>query len=122
VLFGFILLEIAFAVALYRRRRWTRILAVINTVLAVAFAAATLTLLARGELVNPALLSFIAEAGGDGFARGQRAAAGQGGVFGILGVLVGFGLVAVSAWDIVDGWLKLRRRASADTAASRGIG
>ncbi|MDR2322934.1 MAG: hypothetical protein LBE60_14965 [Microbacterium sp.] len=109
VLFGFIVLEAAFAIVLYARRRWTTALAVVNTALAVAFAAATLTLLVRGELVNPSLLSFIAEAGGEGFAQGQRASAAQGGVFGILGVLLGFCLVAFPAWDIADGWLKLRR-------------
>lgn len=109
VLFGLIAAEAAFAIVLYARRRWTVGLAVVNTVLAVAFAAATVTLLVRGELINPALLSFITEAGGEGFARGQQASAAQGGVFGILGMLIGFCLVAFPAWDIADGWLKLRR-------------
>ena len=109
VVWGFLVLEAVFAVALFVRGRWTTGLAVVNTVLALAFAAATLTLLIRGELVNPSLITFITEAGGEGFARGERASAAQGGVFGILGVIVGFCLVLFAAWDIADGWLKLRR-------------
>lgn len=109
VLLAFIAAEAVFAVVVYRRGRWTRAFAIVNTVLAVAFAAASLTLLIRGVLVNPGLIEFVTQAGGEGFAKGQEASAGQGGVFGILGAIVGFGLVAFPAWDVVDGWLKLRR-------------
>lgn len=110
VLLAFIAAEVVFAMVLYRRRGWTTPLAVVNTVLAVAFAAASLTLLVRGELVNPAFLDFVADAGGDGFTRGQQASAGQGGAFGIVGAILGFGVLAFSAWDIADGWRTLRRR------------
>ncbi|MGB3733230.1 HAAS signaling domain-containing protein [Microbacterium sp.] len=109
VLLAFIAAEVVFALVLHRRGRWTTGLAVINTVLAVAFAAVTLILLVRGELVNPGLMEFIAAEGGEGFAQGQQASAAQGGVFGILGAILGFCLVVFSAWDIADGWLKLRR-------------
>jgi hypothetical protein len=101
--------EVVFAIALHRRGRWTTGLAVVNTVLAVAFAAVTLILLVRGELVNPGLMEFIATEGGEGFAQGQRASAAQGGAFGIVGAILGFCLVIFPAWDIADGWLKLRR-------------
>ncbi len=113
VLLLFVVAEAVFAIVLYLRRRWSTALAVANTVLAVAFAAASLALLISGALVNPALIGFVTEAGGEGFAQGQLASAGQGGVFGILGVILGFCLVGFPIWDIVDGWLKARRAASA---------
>lgn len=109
VLLLFIVAEAVFVVVLYRRGRGTTALAVVNTVLAVAFAAASITLLINGALVNPELIDFVTETGGEGFAQGQRASAGQGGVFGILGVILGFCLVGFPIWDIADGWLKLRR-------------
>lgn len=105
----FIVAEAVFAVVLYRRGGWTTGFAVVRTVLAVAFAAATLTLLARGEVINPALIDFVTEAGGEGFSKGQQASAAQGGVFGILSALLGFCLIAFPIWEIVDGWLHVRK-------------
>ncbi|ALX66408.1 permease prefix domain 1-containing protein [Microbacterium sp. XT11] len=119
-----IVAEAVFAVMIYRRRGWTIAAAVVNTVLAVAFLAWALVLLVTGELINPAFLSHIVSAGGDGFvsaggdgfAAGDAEAAGQGGVFRILAVLLGFGIAAGVAWDIVDGWLKATGRRGGDAS------
>ncbi|MFT4260395.1 hypothetical protein [Microbacterium sp.] len=67
-------------------------------------------LLVRGELVNPEFLAHVAAAGGDGFAAGDAEAAGEGGIFRVLAVLLGFGIAAGAVWDIVDGWIKTVRR------------
>ncbi|MFF5625520.1 permease prefix domain 1-containing protein [Microbacterium sp. NPDC012755] len=109
VLFALIVAEAVFAVVVFRRG-WSTGLAVVNTVLALAFLAWTLVLLLGGQLVNPDFLSYIVAAGGEGFAAGDAGAAGEGGVFRILAVLVGFGVAIGVGWDIVDGWLKTVRR------------
>ncbi|MGO4385677.1 permease prefix domain 1-containing protein [Specibacter sp. RAF43] len=93
-------LEIVFAVVLYLRERWSTALAVVNTALAVLFASWTLTLLGRGQLVNPAFLDVAFLQNGV-----------EQDVLRILVVLLVFGVVGMSAWDIVDGWLKKRRDA-----------
>lgn len=104
-----IVAEAVFAVVLYRRRGWTAGLAVVNTVLAVAFLAWTVILLLRGELVNPEFLSHFVAAGGEGFAAGDAEAADEGGIFRILAVILGFGVALGVGWDIVDGWIKTAR-------------
>ncbi|MHC9046233.1 permease prefix domain 1-containing protein [Microbacterium saperdae] len=123
-LFVLIALEAVFAIVVFRKGRWSTALAVANTLLALAFLAWALTLLLRGELVNPDFLSHIAAVGGEGFATGDAKAAGEGGTFRILAVLLGFGLAAGVVWDIVDGWIKAvrARRASSVGGAGRGIG
>ncbi|WP_460797038.1 permease prefix domain 1-containing protein [Microbacterium sp. GXF0217] len=108
-LFALIVLEAVFAVVLFRLRRWTTTMALLNTVLALAFSALVLIPLLRGELINPDFLAFVADAGGDGFAAGDAEAAGNGGIFRILAVLIGFGVGVGAVWDIVDGWRKARR-------------
>src|SRR5690606_6293481 len=109
VLFALIVAETVLAFAIYKRGRWTTGLAVINTVLAVLFASWALTLLGRGQLVNPEFLDFVVQAGGEGFAAGDEKSAGQGGIFGILAAITGLCLVFFPAWDITDGWIKTRR-------------
>ena len=108
-LFALMVLEALFAFALYAQRRWSIVLAALNTVLALAFAAWVLVLLLGGELVNPEFLSFIAQAGGEEFAAGDAQAAGNGGVFRILAVLLGVGIAIGVGWDIADGWRKAAR-------------
>ncbi|GAB3600110.1 permease prefix domain 1-containing protein [Microbacterium tumbae] len=108
-LFALMGAEGALAFFVYGRGRWTHPLAAVNTVLAVVFAALAVTLLATGQLVNPEFLSFVADAGGEGFAAGDAEAAGQGGILRILAVIVGAGIVGFGAWDAVDGWRKARR-------------
>lgn len=105
-----IVAEAVFAVVLYRRRGWSVGLAVVNTVLALAFLAWAAVLLLTGELVNPDFLAHIVTAGGEGFATGDAEAADEGGTFRILAVLLGFGIALGVGWDIVDGWIKTARR------------
>lgn len=109
VLLLIIVAEAVFAVVLFRAGRWSPRLAVVNTILAVAFLAWALVLLFTGELVNPDFLAHVEAAGGEGFAAGQAGAADEGGVFRILAVLLGFGVAAGVGWDIVDGWRKAAR-------------
>lgn len=98
VLFALIAAEALLAVVVYAKRRWTFGAAVVNTVLAVAFAAWSLTLLVQGDLLNPDFLRFVfTENGVD--AETMR----------ILAVVTGFGLIAFPVWDIVDGWIKTAR-------------
>lgn len=101
--------EAVFAVVLYRTGGWNRVLAVVNTLLGLAFLAWVLVLLLRGELVNPDFLAHIVAAGGEGFAEGQAESADEGGLFRILAVLLGFGVAAGTVWNIVDGWRKAVR-------------
>lgn len=98
VLLVLIAAETLLAVAVYARRRWTVALAVVNTVLAVAFAVWSLTLLVRGELINPEFLSFAFAVNGV-----------QDDTIRTLGIITGAALVAFPVWDIIDGWLKTAR-------------
>ncbi|MDP3950029.1 permease prefix domain 1-containing protein [Microbacterium sp.] len=109
ILFALIVAEVLLAVAIYASGRWNMLFAWINTALAIAFAVWALTLLARGELINPAFLDFVVSAGGEGFARGDAGTAEQGGLFRVLAVVTGVCLVAFPVWDIIDGWLKTYR-------------
>lgn len=97
-LFALIAAEALLAVVVYAQRRWTFGAAVVNTVLAVVFAAWSLTLLVQGELLNPEFLRFVFTDNGVD-AETLR----------ILAVVTGFGLVAFPVWDIVDGWIKTAR-------------
>ncbi|WP_460801437.1 permease prefix domain 1-containing protein [Microbacterium sp. GXF6406] len=112
-LFALLAAEAVLAVVVWARGRWSVGAAIVNTALAVLFVSWGLTLLVRGELVNPEFLAFVVEAGGDGFAAGDAGAAEQGGVLRILAVLTGFVIVGISAWDAIDGWRKTRRAARA---------
>lgn len=98
VFFGLIVAESLLAVAVYRRRRWTTGLSVINTVLAVAFAVWSVTLLVRGELINPAFLDFVFRDNGV-----------EADTMRVLTVITGACLVAFPVWDIIDGWIKTAR-------------
>lgn len=97
-LFVLMAAEAALAIAVYAYGRWTRWFAVANTVLAVLTAGLLLSLLARGELVNPAFLEAVFLDNGVG----QE-------VLRILAVLMAFGIAAIAVWDVIDGWLKARR-------------
>lgn len=105
-LFVLLAAEAGLAIAIYASGRWNSAFAVVNTVLAVVFVGAALTLLSRGELVNPEFIDLVVREGGDGLA---AADGGASGVLHILAVLTGFGIVAGSAWDIIDGWRKAAR-------------
>lgn len=96
--FGLIIAESLLAVAVYARKRWTVGLAIVNTVLAIAFAVWSLTLLIRGELLNPAFLEFAFT--GNGVEEDTMR---------VLTVITGVCLVGFPLWDIIDGWMKTWR-------------
>ena len=98
VLLAIMLADAVLAVAVYRRRRWTVGLAVVNTALSIAFATWAVTLLVRDELLNPEFVQFVfADNGVD--ADTLR----------ILAVITGVGIIAVLTWTIIDGWMKAWR-------------
>ncbi|MFC7456359.1 permease prefix domain 1-containing protein [Brachybacterium sp. GCM10030267] len=99
-LLGLIALEAALALAVYVRGRWTAALATLNSALALLFVGWALSLLARQELVNPALVDVI-----------TRESDLAPGALRTLAIVTAFAIVAVSIWDIVDGWRKTRRDA-----------
>src|SRR5699024_8856683 len=95
-----IVAEVALAIVASARKRWTTGSAVINTGLAVVFLSWALMLLGRGRLLNPDFLDavFLDTGVGPDTMR-------------ILGIVLAFGIVGVSLWDIIDGWLRVRRGA-----------
>lgn len=99
-LFLLIALEALLAIAVYVRGRWTTPLALANSALGVLFLSWALTLVGRGNLVNPELATFLRSTGGID-AETWR----------VLGVLLVFIVVGVTGWDIADGWMKARRAA-----------
>lgn len=95
-LFVLMALEATLAVVVYLVGRWTPVLAVVNALLALAFAVPALILLAQGQLLNPEF--FPAVIGDDGAE-----------VTAIVTTVFGFGIAAIAIWDIVDGILKTIR-------------
>lgn len=101
-----IISEALFAIVLYRTRRFTVRLAVVNAVLALAFGIPAIVLLFRGELLNP--LFFAAVIPADSAAEVLQNTA----------VVTGFAIAGVCGWDAIDGALKARRSARAAASAS----
>lgn len=91
--------EAALAVAVYARHGWTRNLATLNTIIAVVVAVAALSLLAAGRLVNPEFTDMI-------FGNPDNAET----LMRITATTLGATIVAVSAWDVFEGWRKALRR------------
>ncbi|PPF74753.1 permease prefix domain 1-containing protein [Pseudoclavibacter sp. Z016] len=91
-------LEAAYSVALYRTGRVTLPLAWANAVLAVLFMSLLLTTLGRGLLLNP-----------DFFATVIPSADSAATVTTIVTVMIAFGVLATSVWDIWDGFRKATR-------------
>lgn len=96
-LFAIMAAEAVFAIVVYVRGRWTTGLAIANSALAVLFVSWGLTLLGRGQLVNPEFIDFAFTASVDENA------------LRVLAVITGFMIVGISAWDVADGWIKARR-------------
>lgn len=96
-LYGLMVFEAAVAVGVHLRGRWTATLAILNALLAGLFAAWVLSLLVAGELVNPQLVTLLAENDVDGE------------TLRVLAVLLGCGTAALAIWDAIDGALKWRR-------------
>lgn len=90
--------EALLAVAVYARHGWSVALAALNTVLAIVFAAGAVYLVATGQLLNPDFLDATL------YRDDVPSDVGQ-----ILSVLLIVGVVGVGIWDIIDGWIKMRR-------------
>lgn len=112
VLFVLMAAELLLSFVVYRAGRWTVAAAVSNTVLALVFAVPAVYLLATGQLVNPEFLQFLATDHAADLANANAGAADQGGVFRVVTVVLAVVTVGIVAWDIVDGWVKTRRRPS----------
>ena len=95
-----IALQALFTVMLYVRGRWSPAFAVGNTVLALLFMSLVLTALGRALLFNPEFLHTL-----------QAVSGMSGETLRILAVLLVFGVIGVSLWSIIDGWIKQRRSA-----------
>ena len=96
-LLALLVAEAIFAVVLFRTRRWTKELAFVNIVIAVAGAFPALMLLSQNRLLNEAFFTAVIPT--DSSAE----------VFSILSILTGFGVVLIASWDIIDGILKTWR-------------
>ncbi|MEW1960920.1 permease prefix domain 1-containing protein [Microbacterium sp. NPDC077644] len=90
--------EALLAIAVYARRGWNSALAVLNTVLAIVFAAGAVHLVVTGQLVNPEFLAVTL------YRDDVPSDVGQ-----ILSVLLVVVIVGIGIWDIIDGWIKTRR-------------
>ena len=91
---GLIVLEIAFAVVIYLRG-WTWVLAGINVLLNVAFTVPALWLFLSGQLFAPEFVEAI------GWPWGEAS--------GVTVSVIVFGVIGVTVWDIIDGFLKAAR-------------
>jgi len=95
-LFVLMALDAVLTYFVYRAGRWTYPLAVVNAVLAVAFALPALWLLAQGKLLNPDFFpTLVPEDGAE--------------VSQIIAIITGFGIAIIGIWDIIDAFLKARR-------------
>jgi hypothetical protein len=103
---GLAVLEIVFAVAVWRRGHWTYGAAIVNAVLGAAFAIPAVWLWANDLLFNPELVAAI-----------QREVPGD--WLGITGMVTIIVIISVVAWDAIDGFLKARRATNA-LASSAG--
>lgn len=97
VLFAVMTLEAVLAVAIYATGRWTIGYATANAVLNVAVAGPATWLLAEGRLLNPAFWPTLVDA--------DSAPT----VDNVLAIVVGFTIVGVAIWSIIDGFLKAAR-------------
>ena len=100
VLVAIVLAEAVQAIVLHARGRWSTSVAVMNTALAVLFVSWALTLLGNDRLLNPELLDLLRTAGGV-----------DAGTMHTLGVILVVSILVISAWDVIDGWVKTRRDA-----------
>lgn len=97
-------LELVFTGLLYRAGHWTWPFAVVNAILAAAFAIPALWLIQTDRLWNPAAIDALASVGfGDAIAP--------------ISVIIGLSIAVISAWDAVDGFLKASRTSRQAAAA-----
>ncbi|MET0724943.1 MAG: hypothetical protein ABWY36_01235 [Leifsonia sp.] len=95
---GLTIAEIAFAFVAYFRG-WSYPLAAVNVLLNIAFAVPAIWLLLTGSLFNPAFLEVIAAHTDDNFDDAMR----------ITGIVIVAVIVAICAWDVIDGFLRAHR-------------
>jgi len=92
-------LEIVFNLALYLRGGWTWLFAIANTALNLAFAIPAIWLWSDGKLFDPGLVAAFTELG---LAEAMRPT----------GIVIAVVILAVTAWDVIDGfrqaWLRSR--------------
>lgn len=100
VMFVLLAAEAALAIAVYARGRWSTLLAVINTALAVVVMSLVLTALGRGMLFDPTFVDALFQRGGV-----------DDSAVTVLAVLTGLMVAGIAIWDAIDGWLKTRRHA-----------
>jgi hypothetical protein len=93
-------LDIVFAIALYRRGRWTWGFAIGNAVLGAAFAIPAVYLLQNDMLLNPALIAKV------------EATVNVDSWIDVTRIIILTTVVIVVAWDAIDGFLKARRAAN----------
>ena len=95
---GVTVAEIVFAVVLYLRGRWTYGFAAVNALLGAAFAIPAVYLLQNDLLFNPALVEKV-----------RAATADSNNWLEVTGIIIATVVIAVVAWDTIDGFLKARR-------------
>lgn len=93
---GLAVFEAVFAIVLYRVRRWTVPLAIVNTVLALAFAIPAILLLWTGDVMNSQFAARLDL--GDLFSEG-----------GVVTIVLVFVTGLIAAADIIDGFVKAFR-------------
>ena len=89
-------LEIGFTIAAYAARRWTWTFAVVNAILAAAFAIPAVWLLQAGRVLSPEAVAEM-ERIGAGPALAPTAAVAT------------MAIVVIAGWDALDGFLRARR-------------
>jgi hypothetical protein len=102
-------LEIAFAIVLYLRGRWTWAMAVVNAALNLAFAVPALQLLQQEMLFNPDLVAQLEETTGGAW-------------FGPTGTIVAIVVIAIVAVDVIDGFRKAWRNERMATGVQAALG
>ena len=98
-------LELVFTGALYVAGRWTWPFAVVNALLAAAFAIPAVWLIQTDQLFNPAAADALATAG-------------FGGAIAPTGLIIAVSIAVISGWDAVDGFLKASRASRATAAGA----
>ncbi|MET0828833.1 MAG: permease prefix domain 1-containing protein [Microbacterium sp.] len=91
-------IEALLAISVYAKGRWDIGSATINLILNLTVAGYALWLLSQQQLINPAFFSAVIPA--------DSAET----VYSVVTIVFGFGIVAIAAWDSVDGYLKAGRQ------------
>jgi hypothetical protein len=95
ILFVIMAAEVALAIWVFLKGRWTIAAAVVNTVLALA--AAGVLFYNLGRLINPAAVEIAVASGAESD------------LMFVLQTVTGFFIGGIAIWDIIDGFLKARR-------------